>query len=463
MNILLTHGYFMREDEREKRIMKPYPPLGLLYISAYLSQKGYPHTIHDSTFSDFEEQWNNILKNKPTILAVYVNLMTRLNVVKLIKKVKSEATLSHTKIVLGGPEVRHYTKEFLETGASFCVIGEGEETMFELVDSIGHGRLDYEKIKGLAFLNEEGSVVTTLPRPLISNLDELPLPARDAIDMKPYLETWQNAHGKSMLNISTMRGCPYTCKWCSRAVYGGTYRRKSAAGVVKEMKWLKEQYNPGSLWFVDDVFTISHKWLASFAEELEKQEVNIPFEIITRADRMNEEVIKTLVKAGCFRVWIGAESGSQKVIDLMDRRVKVEQVRDMIELSSKYGIETGTFIMLGYPGETDADVAETLLHLKKSNPDFYTITTAYPIKGTPLYTESEEDFEDKPAFNVGTDRDIKLKMTYSPAYYRFALRWINNEMKVFQETDSSMLVRIKTLGKAKVSRVCMLALRMVKS
>ena len=140
---------------------------------------------------------------------------------------------------------------------------------------------------------------------------------------------------------------------------------------------------------MDDVFTISHKWLTAFRDALVQHKVLIPYECITRADRMNEEVIRILKETGCFRVWIGAESGSQKVIDLMDRRVDVNQVRSMIQLTKQHGIEAGTFIMLGYPGETEEDIEETIQHLKESDPDLFTITVAYPIKGTELYQEVE--------------------------------------------------------------------------
>jgi len=225
-----------------------------------------------------------------------------------------------------------------------------------------------------------------------------------------------------------MRGCPYTCKWCSRAVYGQSYRRRSAALVAKELQWIQENYKVDTVWFVDDVFTISHKWLAEFNDELKKINLKVKYECITRADRMNEEVLRLLKETGCYRVWIGAESGSQKIIDAMDRRVDVKQVREMIRKSKDYGIQSGTFIMIGYPGETEADLVETLNHLKSSDPDYYTITVAYPIKGTPLYIETEPDFTIKPAWDEGTDRQIDFKRNYSRKYYDYAIRWIYNEM-----------------------------------
>jgi radical SAM superfamily enzyme YgiQ (UPF0313 family) len=243
-----------------------------------------------------------------------------------------------------------------------------------------------------------------------------------------YLDAWKQKHGTNAISISTMRGCPYTCKWCSRAVYGLSYRRRSPELVVAEMKWIRQRYNPDSLWFVDDVFTISHKWLEAFVAELKKESFTIPFECITRADRMNEQVVELLRQSGCFRVWIGAESGSQAVIDAMDRRVQVQQVRDMIVLAKANGIQAGTFIMLGYPGETQADIKETIRHLQVSQPDYYTITLAYPIKGTELYAEVEDQLLNHPDWRTSSDRDLDFKRTFSKAYYRRALSWVNNEV-----------------------------------
>ena len=179
---------------------------------------------------------------------------------------------------------------------------------------------------------------------------------------------------------------------------------------------------------MDDVFTINPRWLREFANEIQLRNIRISYEIITRADRLNEEAVLLLKQSGCFRVWIGAESGSQKIIDAMDRRVKVEDVRSMIRLVKSYGMEAGTFIMLGYPGEDEHDIKETLHHLKYSDPDQFTITVAYPIKGTPLYTEVEDIFVKDLPWEASTDRDIDFKRRYTKRYYDYAMQWIQCEM-----------------------------------
>lgn len=444
MKILLTHAYFLDEDEREKRIMKPYVPLGILYVSAFLAQHGFANEVFDSTFSSFEKQKEKILREKPDVLAVYTNLMTKLNVLRLVQFVRSEASLAHTKILLGGPEVRNHAEAFFRHGVDLIVIGEGEETAFETMQALQqNGSL--KDVKGLAWRNERGEMIVNAERELLRAIDTLPFPAREKIDLQLYFDAWKQAHGTSTISMSTMRGCPYTCKWCSRAVYGLSYRRRSPALVVDEIELLQRNYRFDAIWFVDDVFTISHKWLREFAAEIRKRNVKVRYEIITRADRMSEEVIDLLVQSGCFRVWIGAESGSQKIIDAMDRRVDVKQVRDMIRLARKKGLEAGTFIMLGYPGETRDDIRETIRHLQEASPDYYTLTIAYPIKGTELYAETETKFIHPPDWAISTDRDIDFKRTYPRRYYDFAIRWVNNEVEFQRSRERKKYSRMPLL------------------
>jgi anaerobic magnesium-protoporphyrin IX monomethyl ester cyclase len=444
--ILLTHGYFLEEDEKEKLIMKPYVPLGILYISAYLEKNGFDNEIFDSTFSSFEKLKIHLLENKPSVVGVYTNLMTKLNVLRIISFVKLENKLSQTKIILGGPEVRNHAKEFLSHGADFIVIGEGEETMLQLVRKLEtKNHSAFSEINGIAWKNEQQEIIFNPEQALLKSIDLLPFPNRKKIALQLYFDAWKTAHGSSTISLSTMRGCPYTCKWCSRAVYGGTYRRRSPGLVVDEIIELQKNYSFDNIWFVDDVFTISHKWLSEFANEIKKRDVKVNYEIITRADRMNEEVIDLLVQSGCFRVWIGAESGSQDVIDAMDRRVDVNQVREMIKAARRKGLEAGTFIMLGYPGETQKDIRETIRHLNDSNPDYYTITVAYPIKGTSLYAETEKLFFEQKEWKSATDRDIDFKRTYSRRYYDFALRWVYNEVAFRKNLRNGIFLKLPLL------------------
>ena len=445
MSILFTHAYYLSDDPKEQKIMKPYPPLGLLYVSAYLLSKNIPNAVFDSTFYSKEAQLAFILEKKTKVICIYTNLMTKIEVVKLIKVLKT-ATYNFPKIILGGPDVTYNIENYLKAGADFLVIGEGEETTFELYNAIMNNG-SFNEVNGIAFLENE-TVIQTPARTKFRELDDLPLPNRDAIPNEKYLETWKKNHGESSMTISTQRGCPYTCKWCSTAVYGQSYRRRPAHLVAQEMKMLKDKYNPDAIWFVDDVFTISHKWLTAFHEEVVKQNAQIRFECITRAERLNDEILRLLKEAGCFRIWIGAESGSQKIIDLMDRRVDVSQVKKVIQDTNALEIETGTFIMLGYPGETEDDITETIQYLKDANPTHYTITIAYPIKGTSLYNEIENDITEQPDWETSTDRQIDFKRNYSRKYYDYAVKKVVNEVEFSRLKNKNSIQGLKLKTKS---------------
>lgn len=450
MKVLLTHGYYLYEDPKEQVIMRPYVPLGILAVAAWLDRKGIQNEVFDTTFAIPEELPNYLLEHQPAYLAIYVNLMTRVNVINLIRFVKQEENLANTKIILGGPDVKYNAEDLLRQGGDYLVIGEGEKTMEELVLALDSGA-DVSGVDGLGYL-KQGQLHFTQEREKLKELDGLPIPAREKIDMHQYLDTWKKHHQMSTISLSTMRGCPYTCKWCSRAVYGLSYRRRSPELVVEEMRMLQERYAPDAIWIVDDVFTVSHKWLRAFADEVKKKGLKMPYECITRADRMNEEVIALLKETGCFRVWIGAESGSQKVIDLMDRRVEVGHVRDMIIQAQQNGIQAGTFIMLGYPGETEADINETVHHLKTSNPDYFTITVAYPIKGTEFFQEIEGVQTNTIDFLTQSDRDRDFKRTYTRRYYDYAVRYVVNEVNYHKLLLQKKHLSKKGIGYAMRSR-----------
>jgi radical SAM superfamily enzyme YgiQ (UPF0313 family) len=431
MSIILTHAYYLFEDQKEQQIMRPYAPLGLLYISAYLNENAIENHVYDSTFYSRDAQLAFIEEKQPKAVALYTNLMTKVNIIKLVKILNKEAKYGFPKIILGGPDITYNIENYLNTGVHFLIIGEGEQTTLELYNAIDKNE-DYSAINGIAYI-ENGNIKKTPPRIRMKSLKELPLPNRAAIPIEKYLETWKTYHGQSSMTVSTQRGCPYTCKWCSTAVYGQSYRRRPPNMVAQELQILKTIYKPDSIWFVDDVFSVSHKWIEQFHKEVIKQDAIIPFECITRAERLDDHILQLLKEAGCYRIWIGAESGSQKIIDAMDRRVDVNVVKEAIQKTNALGMETGTFIMVGYPGENEQDILETINYLKAADPTHFTITIAYPIKGTSLYNEIENKITIKPNWETSTDRDIDFNRTFSRKFYDFAVRRIVNEVNYNKE------------------------------
>lgn len=437
MKVLLTHGYFLEEDEKEKHIMRPYPTLGLLYISAYLKEKDQNVVIVDSTFMSKDNWKSRILKENPPIIAFYSNLVTKLNVLELLRYVKIH--FPTIKTIVGGPDVSYNIENYLKAGFDFAVVGEGEQTMLELVNAL-QDKTSTKKIQGITYL-VDGVVQKNSPRTKIKEIESLPFPDRANIPMEEYLSVWKKHHGKRTLNINTQRGCPYTCKWCSTAVYGQSYRRNTPVRVVEEIIHLKKEFNVEALWFVDDVFTVSHKWISELHQEFKKHNLSIPFECITRAERLTETVLEQLKEMGCFRIWIGAESGSQKIIDKMDRRVSLETVQSMIQATKAKGIETGTFIMVGYPDELEEDILATMEHIEKCSPDHLTITKAYPIKGTDLYSEVENKFIQNLDWTTTTDREITFELPYKDKYYDNAIRYLVNGW--LAKRDSSLKHKLK--------------------
>src|SRR5579859_2777243 len=425
MDVLLTHAYFLYEDPHELAVMKPYPPLGLLYVNSHLNARGVESKIFDSTFSRFDELHTYLHTHKPPVVGIYSNLMTRTNVLRVMAAARSAGSL----VVVGGPDPANYLDEYLSRGADVIAIGEGELTLEELVPHLrAHGRHDLGGIRGIAFRNEAGAIVRTEPRPLIADLDAQPFPDRAAIDQRAYVDVWRKHHGKGSVSLITARGCPFTCTWCSHSVFGYSHRRRSPTNVVDEVEQIVGTYSPDLLWYADDVFTINHKWLYEYAAEMERRGFRLPFETISREDRLNEEVIQTLARMGCYRLWIGAESGSQKILDAMKRRTNAERVRAMVHLLQKYGIEVGMFIMLGYDGEERADLEETVEHLKQAGPNTFLTTVAYPIKGTPYYSAVADRVVSRRAWAEGSDRDYTVSGRHSPRYYQFATRWMVSEV-----------------------------------
>jgi radical SAM superfamily enzyme YgiQ (UPF0313 family) len=242
------------------------------------------------------------------------------------------------------------------------------------------------------------------------------------------MHVWKTHHGHSSISVIQARGCPYTCTWCSHSVFGNTHRRRTPADAADELLWIKQRYNPDLIWYADDVFTINARWFFQYADELKQRGVRIPFECISRADRLNQEVIDMLAAMGCYRLWNGSESGSQRVLDAMQRKVQVEDVQRKTHMLQAAGIETGMFIMLGYDGETIDDLEATVDHLKISNPDVFLTTVAYPIKGTPYYAEVESRILAEKSWQDRSDRDLTVAGRYSRRFYSFATRWMVNEV-----------------------------------
>jgi radical SAM superfamily enzyme YgiQ (UPF0313 family) len=425
MDILLTHGYFLFEDPHELAVMKPYPPLGLLYVSSHLKARGFHVEVFDTTFSTWETLESYVSSARPALVGIYTNLMTKQAVLRMIPLLRQIGA----RIILGGPEPPHYAAEYLAAGADIVAIGEGELTLEELIPHLArHGMAGLDQVRGIAYLDEEGRTVRTPPRPQIADLAAQPWPDRDSIDLERYLTTWQEHHGVRSASLITARGCPYTCTWCSHTVFGNTHRRRSVADVADEVAYLAQRYNPDQLWYADDVLTIHPRWFLQYAAELDRRGLRIPFEGISRADRIDEKIADALAAMGCYRLWIGSESGSQRILDAMQRKADVEDVQAKTRMLQSRGIQVGMFIMLGYEGEEVSDIEATVDHLKTANPDVFLTTVAYPIKGTPYHEAVAGRVYSDLSWDRRTDRDLGVAGRHSRRFYEHATRWMVSEV-----------------------------------
>jgi anaerobic magnesium-protoporphyrin IX monomethyl ester cyclase len=401
-----------------------------LYICSHLRQRGFGVNVFDSTFSRRQELFTYLHSAPPSVLGVYANLMTRRNVVEILKVAKQAGWTT----VVGGPEPGAYVAEYLEHGADFVVLGEGEVTLEELLPAIASGRnSDLEKVNGIAYRDTTGQVHKTVPREQIRDLDGQPWPARELVDIDRYLRTWRQAHGQGSVSIITARGCPFRCRWCSHQVFGMTHRRRKPELVVDEVEMLLTRYSPEMMWVADDVFTIHHGWLRKYAEEMKRRGLHVPFECISRADRLTEEVADLLAELGCFRLWIGSESGSQRVLNAMDRGVTVGQVQSAVEMCRARRIQSGMFLMWGYEGEQMDDVEATIGHVKRTNPDIFFTTLAYPIKGTPYYSEVRDRVVSHKPWAETSDRELNVSGRASRSFYEIADRLLRDEVELTRQ------------------------------
>jgi anaerobic magnesium-protoporphyrin IX monomethyl ester cyclase len=457
MKIILTHAYFLKDDPAELKVMKPYFPLGLLYISAWLTKEGFRHELYDPTFRDIDEMKKYLDSQKPEIIAIYSTLMTKLNVLKILAHIRHIKDQKTVKVIVGGPDTRQNAANYLEFGADVVIPGEGEQTLAETVKVFEKENVNgLQKIKGIIFKNREGKIIKNDESSVLPP-DKWLIPSRESIELTGYLAAWKEKHGYTSLTISTMRGCPYACYWCSKSVFGNSYRRRSPALVVEEMMQIRKMYNPDQVWFTDDVFTISHQWLNQFRDELQKKQVSIPYECISRSDCLDDETLDILKQTGCKTLWIGAESGSQKVIELMNRKIDIEHTISVIRKANTRGISTGTFLMLGYPGERKKDIFNTADYLRRACPEEVTVAMAYPIKGTRFYDDIESTFAEPFVWQKQTERQIRFKKAYSDRFYRFAVRYLMNTAMELKTTSG--IKKFKYRLKALISKVYLLLMR----
>jgi len=432
-DILLTHSYFIRFDPKQAKAMMPYPPLGTLYAASYLDKFRFSVALFDTMLAKSEEELRSVLQqHRPAVVAIYDDDFNYLNKMCLSRMREAAFTMAHIAkefgcfVVVHGSDATDHAGEYLDHSADAVIIGEGEETLAEVCRHlIRNHSSDLKSISGVAFL-ENGAVVRTPRRQLLKNLDELPLPAWHLLDASSYENAWRKRHGYFSINIVTTRGCPYHCNWCAKPIYGQVYNSRSPENVVQEIKLLQQTLKPDHIWFADDIFGLKPGWVEQFADLMEREKITIRFKIQSRADLLQQkDTVEALARAGCTEVWIGAESGSQKILDSMEKGTTIAQIYKARALLKKSGMRTSLFLQFGYPGENKDDIDATLRMVKELLPDDLGISISYPLPGTKFYEKVKAELREKKNWVDSDDLSLMFRGTYSAAYYRKLHRYVH--------------------------------------
>ena len=258
----------------------------------------------------------------------------------------------------------------------------------------------------------------------------LPFPAWDLVDVEKYRAIWLKRHGYFSMNMVTTRGCPFHCNWCAKPIWGQRYHSRSPENVAAEMKWLKETYHPDHIWFADDILGLKPGWLPRFADAVHAQGSRIPFKCLSRADLLTRAgEVDALARAGAQTVWMGAESGSQKILDAMDKGTRVEQIHEAARRLKAAGIRVGFFLQFGYPGETREDIEKTIQLVRDCDPDDIGISVSYPMPGTKFYDAVREQLGEKQNWQDSQDLAMLYQGPFSTEFYRKLHSVIHKEFR----------------------------------
>lgn len=443
IDILITHSYFLKYDRKEYHTMAPYPPLGTLYAAARLIEQGHSVKLFDSMLANNEEDIIPLLDlHKPSFFIIYdddFNYLTKMCLSRMREAAFAMSRFAKERgctVIVHGSDPADNVENYINHGADYVVVGEGDLTVCELIQQLRETPPPaLNEVKGIAY-QRDGVILQNPPRPVLQDLDCLSFPERGLADIQRYKALWKKHHGYFSMNIVTTRGCPFHCNWCAKPIYGQMYHSRSPENVVKEMILLKKNYQPDHLWFCDDIFGLKPGWVERFADVVQEIKANIPFKCLSRADLvLKENTAEHLARAGCQTVWIGAESGSQKILDTMEKGTTVKQIYESTTLLRRNGIRVGFFLQYGYPGETKSDIELTLRMVKDCRPDEIGVSVSYPLPGTKFYEHVKQDLSEKQHWTDSQDLALMFHGTYVPDFYRTLHRITHKKFRLWQGRD----------------------------
>lgn len=430
--VLFTHSYFYRFDPKQWKTKQPYPPLATLQAAAVVRQAGFSVELFDTNLKTHPREIEDILSElRPAYLIVYddgFNYLTKMcltNMREAAFEMMQVAKGRGCRVIVCSSDATDRYEDYLSQGADYIVRGEGEETLLELLRAL-ESKSEVSPIYGLAF-RLDGKTIVTPTRPVLRELDELPLPAWDLVDIDSYRKIWRSKYNYFSLNIATTRGCPYKCNWCAKPIYGNRYHARSPQHVVKELEWLLSAYQPEHFWMCDDIFGLKPGWVQEFSRLVKEKNLRFSYKIQSRVDLLlHEDTLDALVASGVETVWVGAESGSQKILDAMDKGTTVEQIYEATRKMREKGIRVAFFLQFGYLGEDAEDIEATLKMVLDLMPDEVGISISYPLPGTRFYDKVKNQLKEKQNWVDSDEMALMFEGTFSKEFYKELHRYVHS-------------------------------------
>ncbi len=422
--VVLTHSYHLPHDTKQLRKMHPYAPLGTLYAAAALQQAKIPVAVFDTTLIDPEPSFGQVLRrHHPAIVVIYeddFNFLSKMCLTTVRATAFRIAALAREAgaiVIAHGSDATDHAEQYLRKGIDFVLVGEAEQTLAELCHRLLHGE-DTSSVPGAFWLDAADCLArSSIAAPRNNSWSSMPRIARELIDLGPYRAAWTGVHGYFSSNVVASRGCPYQCNWCAKPISGNKYNLRPAADVASEVRELKHLYGVEHIWFGDDVFALNRHWTEEFAQEVQRQDAVLPFKVQSRADLMTAETVDALSRAGCAEVWMGVESGSQKVLDAMDKGLRIDTVSDARKRLGSAGIRACYFLQFGYPGELWPEIQQTISLVRSTTPDDIGVSVSYPLPGTKFYDRVKSYIGSKRNWSDSDDLCATFTAAYSNEFY----------------------------------------------
>lgn len=423
-DVLLTHSYHLLYDRKQVRKMQPYLPLGTLYAASVLRSQGISVAVFDTMLSDPVAGFPAALKqHAPKLVAIYeddFNFLSKMCLTRMRELAwwMIDAARHHgASVIVHGSDATDHAEEYLQHGADYVLIGEAEVTLAKLCGNLLTDG-DHGNVEGLISLDSRSRTAhQTNPLPRVSSWIDLPQPSRDLVDVTPYRNAWRSAHGFFSMNAVASRGCPFRCNWCAKPISGDRFHVRAAESVAEEIQQLKEDYGAEHIWFGDDVFALNHHWAEQFAAEMQKRKAVAPFKIQSRADLMSDDTVDALQRAGCAEVWMGVESGSQNVLDAMDKGLCIADIVDARMRLKQAGIRACYFLQFGYPGETWQDIAQTIALVRLTRPHDIGVSVSYPLPNTRFHQMVQAELGHKQNWTDSDDLSVMFTAEYAEGFY----------------------------------------------